>query len=86
LLAIDGIVFDVTAGRSFYGPSEWDCQWFTDLGSLFAERWDVWELRRKRCFTRNGEAVVWHRYMPTQRLWPSTNWWLGRECSYSQKC
>ena len=22
LLAIDGIVFDVTAGRSFYGPSE----------------------------------------------------------------
>src|SRR5882762_1299248 len=26
LLAISGIVFDVTAGRSFYGPSELVCQ------------------------------------------------------------
>lgn len=30
LLAINGIVFDVTSGRNFYGPSEWE----------LAQRWN----------------------------------------------
>jgi membrane-associated progesterone receptor component len=34
LLSIDGIVFDVTAGRSFYGPGEFDCHHFVSSDSL----------------------------------------------------
>jgi cytochrome b involved in lipid metabolism len=57
LLAINGIVFDVTAGRNFYGPSEclspsWCCS------SLKRGRWNVWKLCWPRCIARNGEAVV----------------------------
>lgn len=43
LLAIDGIVFDVTAGSSFYGPSEY---LFLQEATHSADgpdlRWDVW--------------------------------------------
>lgn len=58
LLAINGIVFDVTAGRNFYGPSACcDILSFcvrTLINCCFSNRWDVWKLCGTRCFSRNG--------------------------------
>ena len=43
LLAIDGIVFDVTAGRSFYGPSESASQVYLYIQAhKLLDRWNVW--------------------------------------------
>ena len=61
LLAINGIVFDVTTGRNFYGPRTFLSnvinylillKWFS-----FCNRGDVWKFCWKGCFTRNGEAI-----------------------------
>ena len=56
LLAINGIVFDVTAGRNFYGPgthpSDHGLQSFTLL------RGNVWKLCGQGCLSRHGQAVV----------------------------
>jgi membrane-associated progesterone receptor component len=57
LLAIDGIVFDVTAGRSFYGASESERRDVLLRTHGFGDRRHVWELCRERCFPRDGEAV-----------------------------
>jgi predicted heme/steroid binding protein len=58
LLAINGIVFDVTAGRSFYGPGESDCQYFVNSDSRVWDRRNVRELCGQRCLPWNGQAVV----------------------------
>lgn len=58
LLAINGLVFDVTAGRNFYGPGKkikFVCPTFRAQPT---SRRDVWKLCRKRCVQRDGEAVV----------------------------
>lgn len=62
LLGINGIVFDVTAGRNFYGPSE---QWLSSTVPMpdRAFRRHVWEFCRTWCFSRNGKAVIWHWYV-----------------------
>jgi hypothetical protein len=59
LLAINGTVFDVTAGRNFYGPSMWpSVLYFYDnrmAHSLL--RWHVREFRWARCFSGHGHAI-----------------------------
>jgi hypothetical protein len=59
LLAINGLVFDVTDGRSFYGPSVFHCISHSPpnlKGS--SHRWHVWKLCRPRCFQRHGQTVL----------------------------
>ena len=57
LLAIKGKVFDVTAGRNFYGPGVLypnDRYDFLNQRCLLIIRWNVRELCRKRCFKGYG--------------------------------
>ncbi len=57
LLAIKGVVYDVTAGRNFYGPSE--CSACLDRAHIVTfVRWDVRQFCWSRCISRNGQAVV----------------------------
>jgi len=61
LLAIKGLVFDVTAGRNFYGPGK-KTELLIFVCPIFrvqpTSRRDVWKLCRKRCIQRDGKAVV----------------------------
>jgi hypothetical protein len=61
LLAINGIVFDVSAGRNFYGPT---VRVISSLGPLTrlwplnaATRRYVRELCRQRCLSGHGQAI-----------------------------
>lgn len=54
LLAINGIVFDVTSGRNFYGPSTLFGVHELLFRLNFMNRWDVWKLCWKRCLKRHG--------------------------------
>lgn len=57
LLAIKGVVYDVTAGRNFYGPSKCrSCS--TAAHRLTLCRWDVRQLRGQRCLAGHGQAVL----------------------------
>lgn len=53
LLAINGVVFDVTAGRNFYGPGKLALVLFACFLSDVL-RWDVRKLCWTRCVERNG--------------------------------
>ncbi len=66
LLAIDGTVFDVTAGRNFYGPSEYMTGGGVSVGlrslmRVMNRRWNVRKLRWQRCVEGNGQAVIRRR-------------------------
>ena len=67
LLAINGVVFDVTAGRNFYGPSQCPSSLLWCL-YLILGRWNVWKLCWPRRIARNGEAVVRPRSVVFPRL------------------
>lgn len=59
LLAISGTVYDVTAGRNFYGPSTRLC-FLCDHNNCIAHhplRWHVWKFCRTRCFSGHGQAI-----------------------------
>lgn len=58
LLAINGIVFDVTAGRNFYGPGTYSFKFFFGLKLLMLLRGYVWQLCGSGCFSGHGQAVV----------------------------
>ena len=61
LLAIKGIVYDVTAGRNFYGPSESPAA-SSATHMLNLGRRHVRELRGPRCIAWYGQAVFRRRY------------------------
>jgi membrane-associated progesterone receptor component len=57
LLAINGIVFDVTAGRNFYGPSS-SLACYVVRFLFMSCRWNVRKLCGERCVQGDGKAVV----------------------------
>ncbi len=60
LLAIKGVVYDVTAGRSFYGPCESTVSALR-RGPEVLNAMDSWYVRQlcwSRCFQGYGEAVI----------------------------
>lgn len=60
LLAIKGIVYDVTAGRNFYGPSEWKLRMLEVLGRFcdVLGSWYVCQLRGTRRIQGYGETIL----------------------------
>jgi membrane-associated progesterone receptor component len=59
ILAINRVVYDVTAGKSFYGPGQraQDARHMNRVFILSFNRWAIWEFCWSRCFEGNGEAV-----------------------------
>ncbi len=58
LLAIKGTVFDVSAGRNFYGPGDSIPVSDGFESSRLSFRWTLWQLCWKRCFEGHGQTIL----------------------------